>query len=80
MEVQSRFTQSVQWIPICLHIIYRLHLELSKSGACVKIFDKMASKGYLKGKIDLSGYNIDSKDISAKRGDTGYDSEQRLKE
>ena len=60
--------------------IHRLRLELSKSESYKKIFDEMISRGYLKGKIDLSCCNIDSKDISAKRGDTGYDGEQRLKE
>ena len=43
--------------------IHRLHLELSKSESYKKIFDEMISRGYLKGKIDLSRCNIDSKDI-----------------
>ena len=59
--------------------IHRLNLELSKSESYKKIFDEMISRGYLKGKIDLSRCNIDSKDISAKRGDTGHDGKHRSK-
>ncbi len=48
--------------------IHRLHLELCRTGAYEKIFDKMVSMGYLKGKMDLARCNIDTKDIPAKKG------------
>ena len=48
--------------------IHRLHLELCKTEAYAKIFDEMRSRGYLKGKVDLTRCNIDTKDIPSKKG------------
>lgn len=48
--------------------VHKLHLELCKSGAYEKINQILISECYLKGKIDLSCCNIDTKSVKAKKG------------
>lgn len=48
--------------------VHRLHLELCESGAYQKINQILISECYLKGKIDLSCCNIDTKSVKAKKG------------
>lgn len=48
--------------------VHKLHLELCETGAYQKINEILLTEGYLKGKIDLSCCNIDTKDIVAKKG------------
>jgi len=48
--------------------VHKLHLELCKTGAYQKVNDILLTEGYLRGKIDLSSCNIDTKDVAAKKG------------
>lgn len=48
--------------------VHRLHLELCESGAYQKINQILITECYLKGKIDLSCCNIDTKSVKAKKG------------
>lgn len=48
--------------------VHRLHLELCETGVYQEILSLLISEGYLRGKIDLSCCNIDTKSIAAKKG------------
>lgn len=48
--------------------VHKLHMELCRSGAYQKINEILLSEGYLRGKIDLSCCNIDTKSVIAKKG------------
>ncbi len=47
--------------------VHKLHMELCESGAYQKINEILLLEGYLKGKIDLSCCNIDTKDVIAEK-------------
>ncbi len=59
--------------------IHRLHLELCRTGVYSKMFNEMVSRGYLNDRLNLSGCNIDAKDIPAKKGDIGYNGNKKVK-
>lgn len=48
--------------------IHKLHMDLCRWGAYQKITEILLSEGYLRGKIDLSCCNIDTKSVRAKKG------------
>ena len=48
--------------------VHKLHLELCETGAYERIFQVLLSEWYIKGKIDLSRCNIDTKSVKAKKG------------